>query len=39
MYVIYKGRYRYYDQAGKRHSAASLAWVCSNYHATEGVRA
>jgi hypothetical protein len=36
---IYKGRYRYYDQAGKRHSAASLAWVCSNYHATEGVRA
>jgi RRXRR protein len=36
---IYKGRYRYYDQAGKRQSTASLAWVCSNYHATEGMRA
>ena len=36
---IYKGRYRYDDQAGKRHSAASLALVCSNYHTTAGVRA
>jgi RRXRR protein len=36
---VYRHKYRYYDQAGKRHTASALAWVCSNYHTTEGMRA
>ena len=36
---VYRDKYRYYDQAGKRHTASALAWVCSNYQTTEGVRA
>jgi hypothetical protein len=36
---VYRDKYRYYDQTGKRHTAAALAWVCSNYQTTEGVRA
>ena len=31
--------YRYYDQAGKRHVARTVAWVSSNYWTRTGVGA
>ena len=36
---VYKGGYRYHDQAGKRQLAKALAWVSAHLYVRTTVRA